>query len=350
MEVIKHTLDEQIIVPDILKKRILNKKICFMDIETTGFSRKYNHIILIGILYIDNSKTEIIQFFAANEKDEKTLLSEFKDFISDFEVVVTFNGDAFDIPFINSRLIHHRINYQLDKNQGIDILKVIRNKKNILGLEKCNLKSIEKFLGIAREDTINGKESIEMYYEYIKTKNDNIRDIILRHNYEDIYNLPKVMKIFDIIDEKSRINIDAMYLNYIIDIEIDVDSIVYNGNMIFIEGFTNTLKLSDEMYYGNTYVFKWLPRTGKFKVSLEIENGKLSDGSKCIYIDSNMYDLNIKNIDNLNYNLPDNIVILNHNGNIVTDNIVLLIKHLWQGLGKDKLELVSKERKICEDR
>lgn len=339
MEIIKHTLDEQIIIPDILKNRILNKKICFMDIETTGFSRKYNYIILIGILYINNSKTEIIQFFSANEKDEKILLYEFKNFISDFEFLITFNGEAFDIPFINSRLSHHHIDYQLDKSQGIDILKVIRSKKSLLGLKKCNLKSIEKFLGIAREDTINGKESIDMYYEYIKTKNNSIKDTILKHNYEDIYNLPKVMKIFDIIDEKNKINFKTRYINYDLDIAINIENIVCNGNIIFIEGFTNTLNLSDEIHYGNAHIFKWFPQSGRFQVNFQVENGKLSDGSKCIYFDLKIYDTFIKEINKLNYKLPDNIIILNHDGNIVNDNIVVLLKYLWQALSSNKLQM-----------
>src|SRR5690554_1075125 len=100
MEIIKHTIDEQIIFPRALNQ-ISDKKVCFLDIETTGFSRKFNQIILIGFLYFDNSKTEVIQIFAGNKKDEKNLLSEFVKYISNFEVIITFNGDAFDIPFIN---------------------------------------------------------------------------------------------------------------------------------------------------------------------------------------------------------------------------------------------------------
>lgn len=335
MEVIKHTLDEQFNIPEALINKILYKKVCFVDIETTGFSRKFNHIILIGLLYINNLKTEVIQLFADNEKDEEKLLSEFVKFISDFEVIFTFNGDAFDIPFINSRLSYYNIDYEIDKSLSIDILKVIRNKRNILGLEKYNLKTIEKLLEINREDTISGKESVELYYEYAKTKNNQIKDIILKHNYEDIYNLPKILKIFDFIDDKSRINFSTKYLNYSIEIAIEVDSIKRNGNIMNVEGLTNTLNLSDEMHYGDTHTFKWCPQTGKLQICLQIEDGMLSDGSKCVYYDSRVFRRNIDEINKMNYKLPDNILILNHNGNIVVDNIEALIKHLWQELNKN---------------
>lgn len=334
MEIIKHTIDEQIIFPRALNQ-ISDKKVCFLDIETTGFSRKFNQIILIGFLYFDNSKTEVIQIFAGNKKDEKNLLSEFVKYISNFEVIITFNGDAFDIPFINSRLSYHSINYEIDKSLSIDILKVIRNNKNLLGLEKYNLKAIENLLGINREDTISGKESIEMYYEYIKTKNNNIMDTILGHNYEDIYNLPKIIKIFDIIEDKSRLNINIEYLNCSIDIAIKFDSVKCKGNMMHVEGFTNTLELPDEMHYGDSHTFKWSPQIGELQISFQIENGKLSDGSKCIYINSKVLGISNDKINKMNYKLPDEILILYHNGKIVMDNFEVLIRQLWQNLNTD---------------
>lgn len=330
MEIIRYTLDEQIDIPNSLKRELSDKKLCFIDIETTGFSRKYNHIILIGILYTENSKTEVIQLFAHNKKDEQNLLCKFIDYIVDFDVIITFNGDAFDIPFINSRLHENNIDYEIDKNISLDILKIVRKKKNLLGLEKYNLKSIEKVLDINREDTISGKESVELYKEYVDSKNNDIKDIILRHNYEDIYNLPKVLKIFDIIEDKSVIKFSIDYLNYLINISIDVERIDHKGNMLYIEGFTDTLKFEDEVHYGTTYIFKWYPQKGMYQIGLEIENGKLSDGSNCMYFDSREFNINIGEINKMNFNLPGNIIMLKHNDSIMVDNIELLIRCIWQ--------------------
>ncbi|SCG82666.1 hypothetical protein DW1_1093 [Proteiniborus sp. DW1] len=330
MEVIRHTLDEQIDIPNSLKRELSDKKFCFIDIETTGFSRKYNYIILIGILYAENSKIEVIQLFADNKKDEHNLLRRFINYIVDFDAIISFNGDAFDIPFINSRLQENNIGYEIDKKLSLDILKVIRSKKDLLGLEKCNLKSIEKALDINREDTISGKESVELYSEYVNSKNNNIKEIILRHNYEDIYNLPKILKIFDIIEDKSVIKFSIDFLNHIINISIDVENINHKGNILYIEGTTDTSKFEDEVHYGTTYTFKWYPQTGIFQIGLEIKDGKLSDGSKCMYFDSRKFNINIGEVNKKNYNLPDNIIILKHNGNFVVDNIELLARCIWQ--------------------
>ena len=193
METITKILDEFIDIPP-------NHFV--FDIETTGLSPKYCKVILIGILYNLNNKTIIKQFFAENEDDENKLLLEFINEIKNFENHITFNGLTFDIPFLNSRFDKHNINYTLSKDKDIDILKLIKPFKEKLSLPDCKLKTLEKYLGIYREDTISGKESVDLYNEYLSSKCNNLKDKILLHNYEDIYYLGKIFKIKDILHDK----------------------------------------------------------------------------------------------------------------------------------------------------
>ncbi len=69
--------------------------ICFFDIETTGFSRNYNIVCLIGAVYFRKRNYRIIY----SGVDEAYILSAFNDFLKDFHTLIHFNGDAFDIPF-----------------------------------------------------------------------------------------------------------------------------------------------------------------------------------------------------------------------------------------------------------
>ena len=193
METITKVLDEFIDIPP-------NHFV--FDIETTGLSPKYCKVILIGILYNLNNKSIIKQFFAENEDDENKLLLEFINEIKNFENHITFNGLTFDIPFLNSRFDKHNINYNLSKDKDIDILKLIKPFKEKLSLPDCKLKTLEKYLGIYREDTISGKESVELYNEYVCSKCNNLKDKILLHNYEDIYYLGKIFKIKNILHDK----------------------------------------------------------------------------------------------------------------------------------------------------
>ncbi|MBQ3421891.1 MAG: ribonuclease H-like domain-containing protein, partial [Romboutsia sp.] len=172
------------------------------DIETTGLSPKFCKVILIGIVYNENNQTIIKQFFASNEDDDKELLLSFVNEIESFSSHITFNGFTFDIPFLNSRLRKHKINFSLNKDDDIDILRLVKPYKEKLSLLDCKLKTIEKYIGINRDDTISGRESVELYKEFIYTQNKNLKDKILLHNYDDIYYLSQMIKIKDIILDK----------------------------------------------------------------------------------------------------------------------------------------------------
>ena len=152
------------------------------DIETTGLNPKFCKIILIGILYNCQDKTIIKQFFAENENDEKELLTKFVDEIRDLK--------------------KHNIDFSLNKEDDFDIFKFVKSFKIPLGLESCSLTNVEKYFGIHREDIINGEKSIKLYEDFIENQNKNIMDTILLHNYEDVYNLSKLINIKDLVKEK----------------------------------------------------------------------------------------------------------------------------------------------------
>lgn len=193
MEIITDVLDDVFDIPPD----------CFVfDIETTGLSHKFCKVILIGILYNDNNKTILKQFFANTEADEYDLLLAFKDEINNFKNHITFNGIAFDIPFLNARFKKYGIDFSLNKSDDIDILRVIKPYKEKLSLSDCKLKTLEKYMGIHREDTISGKESVEMYKKFASTGCNDLKSKILLHNYEDIYYLARLSKIKDVLIHK----------------------------------------------------------------------------------------------------------------------------------------------------
>ncbi|MGL5327637.1 MAG: ribonuclease H-like domain-containing protein [Peptostreptococcaceae bacterium] len=192
MEIITNISDKYIDIP---------KNHFVFDIETTGLSPKFCKVILIGIVYNEDNKTIIKQFFANNENEEKELLQEFINEIKYFTKHITFNGFTFDIPFLNSRFQKHDIDFSLDKCDDIDILRLIKPYKEKLSLLDCKLKTIEKYIGIHRNDTISGKESVELYKEFLSTQNKNLKDKILLHNYDDIYYLAQLLIIQDVLDE-----------------------------------------------------------------------------------------------------------------------------------------------------
>lgn len=101
--------------------------ICFFDIETTGFSRNYNIVYLIGAVYFRNGISHYLQWLAESDSDEAYILSAFNDFLKDFHTLIHFNGDAFDIPFITERAAHLNVALDLSHLESLDLYKLPEN-------------------------------------------------------------------------------------------------------------------------------------------------------------------------------------------------------------------------------
>ena len=220
------------------------------DIETTGLNPKFCKIILIGILYNCQDKTIIKQFFAENEDDEKELLTTFVEEIRHFKRHVTYNGLAFDIGFINHRLKKHNIDFNLNKEDDFDIFKFIKSFKEPLGLESCSLTTVERYFGIHRKDIIDGGESIKLYEEFIKSQDKNIMNTILLHNYEDVYNLSKLINIEDLVKEKLDL-LEISSNNYnlsIFPINYKINSKKLTMNYFVFSGKHNNISIYNDNY------------------------------------------------------------------------------------------------------
>lgn len=299
-----------------------------MDIETTGLSRKNNMIYLIGLLYQDvNSNRWILKQYFSNSMDkEKYILKEFIQDISRFDKIITYNGDAFDLPFINYRLDYYKINTFIDLSKSYDLYRIIRQNKHFLDLENLKLKTIEESLGFYRKDIYSGFDCIGFYNNYIRSQDQVLKDRILKHNYDDLVHMLDIIIILDVLDEKKSFQVK--YNDFIR--KLTVDNIEILGDMIDITGTIDFPLEKDIKYYGHNYnvITEGLKL---FRVSIEFREGYITEEDKCIYIDL----LNFKSLrlqDHTNYSLPDNIFILMIEGKYIIHNLKNLLSKLFQNL------------------
>ncbi len=321
MEVIINKINENIYIPNAINYKISGEKICFFDIETTGFNGKKDKIILIGLLYIEKNSIVIKQFFAENIDEEKELLLNFKNDISKFDAFITYNGDSFDIPFLNEKYKSYNVDFSLNKLRGIDLIKVIRKNKKILELDNCSLKTVEEKLGLRRDDKITGKDSAKMYKSYIKNKSLVLKNTIIKHNYDDIFYLPKILRVYDLVENLKKISFNVNMDDKKIEVTFNIDFLTLDKDTLSIVGTTSALNLCDQIYYNENYTFNWNPIEGSIQYSFQIHDGLFSDGKKCVYIDKNDFPLVLSSLDITNYNVPSNIIILKINNDYITNNL-----------------------------
>ncbi|MCT4585735.1 MAG: ribonuclease H-like domain-containing protein [Peptostreptococcaceae bacterium] len=194
---------------DIITKEVdlclnIDEKTIVLDIETTGLSKINNKIILIGFLYKKNNQVFITQIFCDEKHEENTLINEFFKLISNYKNIITYNGKSFDLPFIETKALKYLKNKSIYDFTHIDLLDFFRKLKKPLNLDSLKLKSIEKLYQINRDDLISGKESVLLYEEYLISKDNNLKNFILLHNFEDILYLSKIeCEKFNILKNKN---------------------------------------------------------------------------------------------------------------------------------------------------
>lgn len=189
---------------------VLNKykmdRIAYFDIETTGFDKEEDVIMLISLGCFLNKKSFYIkQYYAENIEEEKNVLAAFKEDLKKYNSWCSYNGKAFDEPFITNRMLKNNINDFIPPSEHVDLYRLIRPYYKQLGMERCNLKSVEKYIGINRLDKIDGGISVELYNKYLKTNDEKLKDIIMLHNYEDVLNLPSIFRVVFDIENSSEV-------------------------------------------------------------------------------------------------------------------------------------------------
>jgi len=150
-------------------------KTVFLDIETTGLSLYYDHISLIGCFDGKGFHTFI----------RGSNLEDISDYLREFEVIVTFNGRMFDIPFVKKAFPSIRV-----PPIHIDLRFLLRSL-SITG----PLKEVEKKLQIQRDkesQEINGKEAALLWRRFRRGDDGSLEKLVL-YNLFDTKNLQDIM-------------------------------------------------------------------------------------------------------------------------------------------------------------
>lgn len=173
-----------------------DSNLLFFDIETTGFSREFHQIYLIGAASRKGNQWELMQWFAESPSEEGAVIEAFLDYANGYDTLIHFNGQRFDLPFTQARAEYWNIPWEMNPANSIDLMNLIKPYKDLCGLKNCRQKSIEELLGIqTREDEMNGGELIPVYYNYVKKRDKKSLHLLLLHNADDVRGMTDLTRI-----------------------------------------------------------------------------------------------------------------------------------------------------------
>ena len=194
-------------LPDVLDARLINDlsgmalaedlpldSLLFLDTETTGLSGGAGTIaFLTGLGWFEGDEFVVEQDLMRDYPEEGAMLARVLELAEKAKLLVTFNGRTFDLPLLESRFTMNGQRVPLTRKEHLDLLHPARAVFK-LRLKRCRLSNLEEaVLGIVREDDLPGSEVPKTWFDYLKTGNFNLIDMILEHNVQDIRSMPLIL-------------------------------------------------------------------------------------------------------------------------------------------------------------
>ncbi len=177
----------------------LPHQVLYLDLETCGL--KSRPVFLVGVLQHDPVEGWVVeQYFARNYEEEAAILEAFWHVLRRHRVLVTFNGKAFDFPYVLDRSRYHRIKVTSGRSRSrsslthCDVLLYARRLwKERRELPDCRLQTLEYCLcGREREQDIPGWEIPAAYDRFVRQGRTDEVSRILDHNFYDLITLAEL--------------------------------------------------------------------------------------------------------------------------------------------------------------
>lgn len=314
MKILKDSLEEL---------QFNDKNSIVLDIETSGVSRINSRVIVASLLDENGQFTQLI----ANDLNEETdLLNYLYPYINN-KKIITYNGENFDIPFLKSRYIYHKLDPFEEKEQ-FDLYRYFIKNRLILNNELFSLKDIENHYSIDRFENFEQDYDFNFYKDLSDTYSDLesnfyiLEDLllVLLHNKYDVINTRKLLNVVDDIEREKLV--DLKHINGKNGLNFSSAKI----KKLYIDKDFLKIRLKLKENINNFFYLNNL-----YKLEINGENAHLDISIKQGYLSPNQIgyvhiaeQIN-EDFSNKKYNLPANIIYI-FDGRFNLDNIKLIIK------------------------
>lgn len=170
-------------------KEVSLPSLLFLDLETTGLGGAGAYAFLVGLGFFRAEHFTIRQYFMRDFSEERALLFALRDFLSESQGVVSYNGKMFDLPFLSDRFIMNRMRSPLEGLPHLDLLFPARRLwRERMG--SCSLVHLEEgLLGMRRVGDVPSELIPSLYFRYLQHKNPAIIEPVFSHNVRDLLSL-----------------------------------------------------------------------------------------------------------------------------------------------------------------
>jgi len=151
----------------------------YVDIETTGLNRYQYELTVVGVCLEQGRSRRVVQFYDSTLTRENVL-----DAVGRADVLYTFNGERFDLPFIR----HHLGLNLAESIEHCDLMYQCWNRGLWGGQKK-----VEYRLGISRKTAgIDGADAVDLWFDYKENGSKRALKKLLKYNAEDVANLARI--------------------------------------------------------------------------------------------------------------------------------------------------------------
>ena len=172
------------------------ERLLFLDTETTGLAGGTGtYAFLVGAGYVAGRRFVLEQYFMRDFDEEPALLAALDSLLARAGGVVTFNGNGFDLPLLETRFVLARRRWPV----ALPHLDLLRPARRVWGMAggDCRLATLERqVLGLEREDDVPGFLIPSLYFAFLRDRRPGPLRQVFAHNRDDVLSLAALLGWF----------------------------------------------------------------------------------------------------------------------------------------------------------
>lgn len=170
-------------------ERLTPPDLAFLDLETCGLSSA--PLFLGGLLLWEEDGLVVRQYLARDYSEEAAVTALVAETLNRTQLLVTFNGKTFDVPFLRMRAAANGVAFGREPAH-LDMLHECRRAWRHR-LPDCKLQTLERYVcGWYRTGDIPGAEVPDAYHEFVRTGDAADLARIMHHNRLDLLTLAEL--------------------------------------------------------------------------------------------------------------------------------------------------------------